>query len=60
MACIKLLSITVVYWWCLSGISFTKPSIWLDMLVAAVTCIVFLVACVFINKDVRQLILKKG
>lgn len=58
---IKLVAAATIYSWLLSQIKLDQHSIWLDMLVASISCIVFLVVCIFMNKDIRQIIkFKKG
>ncbi|QUM77870.1 hypothetical protein HWV00_17465 [Moritella sp. 24] len=56
---IKLVVAAVIYAWLLSQINLVQASIWLDMLVASISCIIFLVLCVLMNKDIRQIIKSK-
>jgi len=56
---VKLITATMIYSWLLSQINLTQQSIWLDMLLAGISCIVFLGICILMNKDIRQLIKSK-
>lgn len=56
---VKLMSVAMIYSWLLSQISLTQQSVWLDMLLAGISCIVFLGICILMNKDIRQLIKSK-
>lgn len=56
---IKLVVAAVIYAWLLLQINLVQASIWLDMLIASISCIIFLVVCILMNKDIRQLIKSK-
>ncbi|EDM69044.1 virulence factor MviN [Moritella sp. PE36] len=58
---IKLVAAAMIYYLLLSQLTLDHQSVWLDMLIASISCIVFLVVCVLMSKDIRQLIkFKKG
>jgi putative peptidoglycan lipid II flippase len=54
--CLKLLLVAFVYFWLISKINITPQDVWVDLLVICTSSIMFLTICIFINKDIRQII----
>ncbi|MGF1758893.1 hypothetical protein L4D76_13325 [Photobacterium sagamiensis] len=58
---LKLLVAAVIYHWLLSLVNFTQQRVWVDMMVASVSSILFIVVCIFLSQNIRRIIkVQKG
>ena len=57
----KLLGAAIIYYWLLSQVTFLQLSIWRDLFISGVSSLVFLVVCVVLSHNIRQIIkVQKG